>query len=58
MSAAAAAAGYLFATGKLSRVGASDERFEHRVCAHCHERFRAEDFEFHLFIAHKHEAKP
>lgn len=56
MSAAATAAGYLFASGRLRRpdadrvVGAGEHG---QLCPHCSERFAVQDFEFHLFIAHK-----
>ena len=55
MSAAAGAAGYLYASGKLTRTHehSRDQGEEGRVCPFCSERLAADVFEFHLFIAHK-----
>lgn len=68
MSAAASAAGYLYASGKLTRpereerntrLVALKDREYGKACPYCSERFSLDLFEFHLFIAHKSaEAKP
>jgi hypothetical protein len=52
MSAAATAAGALAFRGLL-KANDLDVRHQGRECPHCSERFSHENFEFHLFIAHK-----